>query len=117
MKWDPTVLEENFEKSLFRYETRVIKESMMPDQLQEFEEIDVILYYRGRIAQENQLKTQDLDRYKFLDFIEIGQPVPVVLEDSPVLYSYIMWIYNKINPHAGVEATIRDVCKKMKVSR
>ena len=60
------------------------------------------------------MKTQDLDGYKFLDFMEIGQPVPVVLEDSHVLYSYIMWIHNKINPHAGVEATIRYVCKKMR---
>ena len=43
MKWDPTVLKENAEKSFFGYETRVIKESMKPDQLQEFEEIDGIL--------------------------------------------------------------------------
>ena len=49
--------------------------------------------------------------------MEIGPPVPVVLEDSPVLYSYIMWIHNKINPNAGVEATIRDVCKKMRVPK
>ena len=67
--------------------------------------------------QENQLKTQDLDGCKFLDFIEIGQPVPVVLEDSPVLYSYIMWIHNKINPRAGVETTIRDVHKNMRVPK
>ena len=86
MKWDPTVLEQNVEKSLFKYETRVIKESMKPDQVQEFEEVDSVLYYQGRIAQENQLKTHDLERCKFLDFMEIGQPVPVVLEDSPVLY-------------------------------
>ena len=86
MKWDPAVLEENAEKSLFRYETRVIKGSMKPEQVQEFEEIDGILYNQGRIAQENQLKTQDLVGFKFLDFIEIGQPLPVVLEDSPVLY-------------------------------
>ena len=38
------------------------------------------------------MKTQDLDGCKFLDFMEIDLPVPVVLEDSPVLYSYIMWI-------------------------
>ena len=28
-----------------------------------------------------------------------------------------MWIHNKLNPHAGVEATIRDVCKKMRVPK
>ena len=99
----------------FRYQTRVIEKSLKPDQMQEFEEIDGILYYnQGRIAQENQL---DLEGCKFLDFIEIGQPVPVVLEDSLFLYSYIMWIQNKINPHAGVETTIRDVYKKMRVPK
>ena len=79
---------------------------MKPEQVQEFEEIDGILYYQGRISQENQLKTQDLDGCKFLDVMAIGQPLPVVLEDSPVLYSYNMRMHNKINPHAGVEATI-----------
>ena len=90
---------------------------MKPELVQDFEVIDKILYYQGRIAQENQLKTQDLHGCKFLDFIEIGQPVPVVQEDSPVLYSYIMWIHNKINPHAGVESTVMDVSKKMRVPK
>ena len=80
MKWDPTVLKENAEISLFRYKTKVIKKTMQPKLVQEFEEMDEILYYQGRIAQENQLKTQDLDGCKFLDFIEIGQPVPLVLQ-------------------------------------
>ena len=105
----------NAEKYLFRYETQVIKKFMKDEQIQEFEEIDNILFYQGRIAPENQLRTQDLDGCKFFDFKEIGQPVPVILEDSPVLYSYIMWIHNKINPHAGVETTIREVSKKMRV--
>ena len=108
-KWEFRTDELNAEKYLFRYETQVIKKCMKTKQMQEFEEIDNILLYQGRIAPENQLRTQDLDGCKFLDFMEIGQPVPVVLEDSPILYSYIMWIHNKINPHAGVETTIREV--------
>ena len=72
MKWDPTVLEEDAERSLFRYKTKVIKKTMKPELVQEFEEIDGILYYQGRIAQENQLKTQALDGCNFLNFIEIG---------------------------------------------
>ena len=61
MKWDPTVFEEGGERSLFRYETKVIKKTMKPEQVQKFEEID----YQGIIAQENQLKTQDLDDLNF----------------------------------------------------
>ena len=45
---------------------------MKPDLLQELNEIGGLLYYQGRIAQENQLKTQDLDRCKFVGFIEMG---------------------------------------------
>ena len=37
---------------------------MKPDQIQEFDELDGILYYQGRIAQENQLRSQDLDGCK-----------------------------------------------------
>ena len=33
LKWDPTVLEENTEKTLFRYETRVIKGNMKLEQV------------------------------------------------------------------------------------
>ena len=84
-KWEFRTDELNAEKYLFRYETEVIKKCMKTEQIQEFEEIDNILLYQGRIAQENQLRTQDLDGCKFLDFMEIGQPVPVVLEDSPIL--------------------------------
>ena len=64
---------------------------MKPDQVQELEEVDGVLHYQGRIAQENQFKTQDLDRCKFLDFMEIGQAIPVVLEDFPVLYSLLIY--------------------------
>ena len=89
---------------------------MKHEQTQEYDEIEDIFFCQGRIKPENQLRTQNLDGCKFFDFMEIGQPAPVVLEDSPILYSYIMWIHNKINPHAGVESKIRDICKKMRVS-
>ena len=54
------------EKYFFRYKTQVIKKCMKIEQIQEFEEVDGILFYQGRIAQENQLKTQDLDGANFL---------------------------------------------------
>ena len=58
-KWDPTVHQKDMEKSFFRYETKVIKKIMKPDQIQEFEEFDGILHYQGRIEKETQLKTQE----------------------------------------------------------
>ena len=80
---------------------------MKPDLLQELDETDEILYYQGRIAQENQLKIQDLDNCRILDFIEGWQPVPAaVLEDSPIPYSYLMWIHNKRNSRAQVQNSL-----------
>ena len=67
--WTPTENEKEGEKSLFRYETRVIKECLKHEQIQEYEETEDILFYQGRINPENQLRTQDLDGCKFLDFI------------------------------------------------
>ena len=55
--------------------TEVIKKVMKPGLFQEVDEIDGTLYYQGRIAQENLLKTQDLDDCTFLGFIEIGHNV------------------------------------------
>ena len=74
-RWEIRTNELDAEKYLFRYKTQVIKKSVKREYIQEFEEIDGILMYQGRIAQENQLKTQDLDVCKFLDFAEIGYPV------------------------------------------
>ena len=41
--WNPTESEKEAEKSLFRYETRVIKECMKSEQIQEYEETHSIL--------------------------------------------------------------------------
>ena len=51
--WNPTANEKEVDKSLFRYKTKVIKGCMKPDQIQEYDEIDGILFYQGRIAHEN----------------------------------------------------------------
>ena len=44
-KWEPRTDELNAEKYLFRYETQVIKKCMKTEQIQEFEEVDDILFY------------------------------------------------------------------------
>ena len=73
--WNPTESEKEAEKYMFRNETKVINGFMRSEQIQEYKEIEGILYYQGRIAPENQVKTQDLDGCTFFDFMEIGQPV------------------------------------------
>ena len=103
------------EQILVRYESDVIKGSLKLEQRKMYTEVDGILYYQGRITAENPFKTMDLDEVPFLDTNEFSGKVPVVLVDSPVLYSYLMAVHTRINPHAGVEISVKTVSNKFKV--
>ena len=48
--WEVRTNESNALKYLFRYETKVIKGCMKTEQIKEFEEMDGIFFYQGRIA-------------------------------------------------------------------
>ena len=99
---------------MFRIETSIIKDTVKPEKLLQYDERDGVLYYQGRLAKEYQFRMADLDQVSFIDAPEIGNPVPVVSKDSPVLYAYLMYVHTKSNPHAGVETTVRDISSKMK---
>ena len=60
-----------------------------------------------------QFKFADLDFILFLDVHEITGNLPVVLSDSPILYSYIMMIHLSRIQHAGVDVTVKAVSNKM----
>ena len=99
---------------MFRIETSIIKDTVKPEKLLQYDELDGVLYYQGRLAKEYQFRMRDLDQVSFIDAPEIGNLVPVVSKDLPVLYAYLMYIHTKSNPYAGVETTVRDVSSKMK---
>ena len=50
------------------------------------------LSYDGRLGAEFQFKTQDLDKVEYIDKHEIINQVSIVMRDSPVLYTYLMYI-------------------------
>ena len=100
---------------LFRYETNVIKESLAPKQLVKYKETEGILYFTGRLTKDNPFTFVDLDKIPFLDTHEFSGPIPVVLVDSPIVYSLIMQIHNKKLPHAGVEITVKEIFKEILV--
>ena len=109
------VPEKDAEDVMSRYETSTKKQSLKPEKLTQFKEHQGILYYQSRITEENPFRTEDLDDVPFLDIHEFTGKVPVLLLDSPVLYSYLMAIHTKILPHAGVEMTMKVLTKKFKV--
>ena len=53
-------------------------------------EREEILYDDGRLGAEFQFKVQDLDQVEYIDKHEIIDQVPIVMSDSPVLYSYLI---------------------------
>ena len=94
------ILEKDAENVLMRYETQVIKVTLKPDKLNQFKEFDGVLYYQSRITEENLFTTHDLDQVPFLDAHEFTGKAFVIMLDSPVLYSYIMVLHNKVLPDA-----------------
>ena len=113
--WNSLFVPARAENYLFRYESTVMKRSLKADQLKKYKEVDGIFYFHGRLNEETPLLVKDMDNIPILDLYEFTGKVPVVLVDSPVLYSYVMYVHLKVLPHAGVEATVREVCKKMMV--
>ena len=105
--------ETDLEKVFFLYESRVIRQTLKPEQIKKFECVDDILYYRSRFMDKTQFKFADLDFIPFLDVHEIVGNLPVVLSDSPILYAYIMMIHLSRIQHAGVDITVKAVSNKM----
>ena len=75
------------------------------------------MYDQGRLSPEFQFKSRDLDPVGYLDKPEILGQIQVVLSDSPILYSYLMFVHTKVNMHASLETTVREIYKKMRVVR
>ena len=107
---------DNHQKSkdiLFKNESKLIAETLSSKQLSRFTENEGILYFRSRILNENPFKFKDLDRIPFFDAKLIRNPLPVVMNDSPLLYSLVISIHCSSTPHAGIESTVREVFKEM----
>ena len=113
--WDVRYMEKKSEDALCKYETKVLKYALKSVQLRTYEEREGILYYSGRLTKEAPLRTEDLDEVPFLDIHEFVGDIPVLMIDSPILYSYLMAVHLKIKPHAGVETHVKEIYKKFLV--
>ena len=93
----------------------MIRDTLKPALLKNFRDQDRIIYFQGRITEENPFRTYDIENIPFLDVHEFTGKVPVLLVDSPILYAYILAIHTRILPHAGIEMTMKTLSKKFKV--
>ena len=114
-KWDPRNETKKAEDYFFKWESGRVCEKLKPAELKKFRIQDGIVLDSGRLSPDFQLKVQDLDGVGYLDKHEIGGEIPVVLSDSLVVYAYLMYVHTKSLAHSGVESTIKEVHKKMRV--
>ena len=112
-KFDPRDNRDLSRITLYRHETMMIKNTFQKQRLLKFFEQDGILKFQGRFAQDNPVKFVNLDNIPFLDSHLITDPIPIVRGSSHLLYSFIIEVHCNRVPHAGVEATVREVLKEM----
>ena len=110
---DPRLNHQESKDILFRFESKRVESSLSPKELSKFKWKEGILYFQSRIAKENPFKFKDLDMNPFLDKHELKPYLPVMMKDSPVLYSLIISIHCRSTPHVGIERTVREVFKEV----
>ena len=103
------------EKMLFIQESNAIRKTSQKETLKKAQEIDRIFYYKGRLDISNQFTTKDLDADVFFDALEFTGFVPLVRASSPLYFAYAMHVHTRLRPHAGVEATVKEISKKMHI--
>ena len=100
---------------LFKLESDRIKTILPQKKLDSFIEVDGILYLDSRLREEHPIFQSDLGFETFFDNTEISDLLPVVLSDSELFFSYVIYVHNKVRPHSGVEVTMREISKTMMV--
>ena len=100
---------------LLRTETNIILRTTNESQRRRFVMKDGTLMYTGRLSEENQFTSRDLDTKVFFDSHEFTGLCPVVFSHSPLFFSYAMHVHMKVRPHAGVEVTLKEIAKVMHV--
>jgi hypothetical protein len=116
-RWDPRNEIEKAEQYFFSWESERVKRTLKPKEMQRFIVDEGRVYDEGRLSPEYQIRSQDLDQVGFLDKHVIVGRIPVVLPDSPVLYSYLMYVHMKTSIHASLETTVKEIHRKMRVVR
>jgi hypothetical protein len=90
--------------------TRLLK--VLPkDKLSKFQLENGILYMHGRLAEETEVSTKDLDFKVFFDNTDIKGKLPVVSSSSDLFFSLLMHIHHKVRKHAGNQITFREISK------
>ena len=100
---------------MFKFESKHISKVLPKPKLVKIQLEQGVFYFPGRLCEENPFRFRDLDGGPFLDAQEVVGIVPVVLSDSPIFFSYMIAVHMRMNPHAGVITTMKQVARKMMI--
>ena len=74
-----------------------------------------ILFYKGRLSNDQKWSVVDLDLLdlNFLDEIKFNSPC--LPSRSPIFHAFATYIHTTVVPHAGFESTLREISKRFHV--
>ena len=74
-----------------------------------------VLFYKGRLSNDQKWSVVDLDLLdlNFLDEIKFNSPC--LPSKSPIFHAFATYIHTTVVPHAGFESTLREISKRFHV--
>ena len=96
---------------LLRFETERLIKNSPKGKLDSFKLKEGILYVHGRLPEDTEISTKDLDFNVFFDNMDIKGVLPVISANSDLFYAILMHIHHKVRKHAGIEITLRETAK------
>lgn len=94
-----------------RQESNRLQKILPKEKLSKFHLVNGMLFMSGRLPDEAEISTKDLDFKVFFDNTDIRGTLPVVSAESDLFYALLMDIHHRIRKHAGIEITLREINK------
>ena len=90
-----------------REATKEVKNSVPKAKIDEYNEVNGILYYGGRVPIKMQAEENDLPFKVFYDGHTRNFLSPVMAQNSPITYAVAMFFHWTVAPHRGADSTAR----------
>ncbi len=108
-----TILDTYWDKTA----TRECLEKLTSKELTHYEISNNVLFYKGRVSNEQSVSVHDLDmiELEWLGSKQLSFHSPCVLSTSDIFYSYCIYVHFNLSIHGGVEATYLEIQKRFHV--
>ena len=101
------------ERLVFTLESQRVEKTLTKEHTKKCIQQGKMICYKGRLDDLCQFTSTDLDVTVFFDSSEFTGLIPIVGTDSPVFFSYLIYVHRKLKPHSGTELSYKEILKKM----